>query len=347
MRIKCKVYKDFGSFKLNVDFDSTKNCIALLGESGSGKSMTLKTIAGIIKPDSGYIEVNGRVLFDSERKINLTPQERNVGYLFQDYCLFPNMNVEQNILCGLRKFKFAKEEQTNKLNEIIKLLHLNGLEKRKPDQLSGGQKQRVALARILIGEPEILLLDEPFSALDVYLRNKLQMELKGLLEKYDIQTILVTHDRDEAYLLSNEIVLVDSGNSVVQKDTKELFKDPLVLKAAILTGCKNFSKVEVLNDHEIHLIDWGFDIKLKRSVPIDTNYIGIRAHYFSKNKLGISQEIEVVDITEETFNNLVRFRFKNQSNSSDLVYWKVDKEVPIENNIKKIYFSLDDILLLK
>ena len=346
MGIKVHIIKQFNGFSLKVDFESGAKNIALLGPSGSGKSVTLKCIAGIIKPDSGYIELNGRVLFDSEKKINLAPQKRGVGYLFQSYALFPNMNVRNNILSGLHSEK-EKEKKETELYHYARLLNIENILANYPHEISGGQAQRVALARILVSNPQILLLDEPFSALDAFLRNKLQMELKGLLQQYNKQTILVSHDRDEAYLLSDEIVLVDHGKTIIKKDTKELFKDPEYLKAAILSGCKNFSKIEVIDSYKIRLIDWGFDIRLKKSVPININYIGIRAHYFSKEKLDIAQEIEVVDITEETFNNLVRFRFKNQTKSSDLIYWKVDKDIKVDKNTKQIYFNLDDILLLK
>lgn len=346
MSIKVHIIKDFPGFSLKVDFESDAKNIALLGPSGSGKSLTLKCIAGIIKPDHGYIELNGRVLFDSENHINLAPQKRKVGYLFQSYALFPNMSVKNNILTGLHSNK-DKEEKLKILNHFVKLLNIEEILDNYPHEISGGQAQRVALARILVSDPEILLLDEPFSALDAFLRNKLQMELKGLLKKYNKQTILVSHDRDEAYLLSNEIVLVDAGTTIVQKDTKELFKDPIYLKAAILSGCKNFSQIEVIDEHKIHVVDWGFDLKFKKSISSDIKYIGIRAHYFSKDKLDISEEIEVMDITEETFNNLVRFRFKNQDKTSELVYWKVDKDIKVDEKTKKIYFNLNDILLLK
>ena len=345
MSIKVHIVKKFNGFSLKVDFESDAKNIALLGPSGSGKSVTLKCIAGIIKPDSGYIELNGRVLFDSDNKINLAPQKRGVGYLFQSYALFPNMSVKNNILAGLHNEK-DKDKKQNELNHYAKLLNIEEILDNYPHEISGGQAQRVALARILVSNPEILLLDEPFSALDAFLRNKLQMELKGLLEQYNKQTILVSHDRDEAYLLSDETVLVDSGKTIIKKGTKELFKDPVFLKAAILSGCKNFSKIKVINDHQIQVVDWGFDIKMKDKIPVDTKFIGIRAHYFSKDKLEIAQEIEIVDVTEETFNNLVRFRFKNQNKTSELVYWKVDKDVDVIN-IKKIYFNSSDILLLK
>ena len=171
--------------------------------------MTLKCIAGIVTPDSGRIELNGRVLFDSEKKINLPPQKRKVGYLFQQYALFPNMTVEQNIETALRDR--PKEERKRIAAEKIKAFHLEGLEKHKPSQLSGGQQQRTALARIIASEPEILLLDEPFSALDSELRFFMEKEVQRVINEFGQSTIIVTHNRGEAYRLSDNIATMENG----------------------------------------------------------------------------------------------------------------------------------------
>lgn len=346
MKLKVHIYKKFEGFSLKVDFESDAKNIALLGPSGSGKSLTLKCIAGIIKPDRGYIELDNRVLFDSEKHINLPPQKRKVGYLFQSYALFPNMTVEKNILAGLHNEKDRKEKQA-KLYKYASLLKIVDILDNYPHEISGGQAQRTALARILVSKPDILLLDEPFSALDAFLRNKLQMELKDLLEKYQGQSILVSHDRDEAYILSDEIVLVDNGSIIIQKDTKELFKNPEYVKAALLTGCKNFSPVVKMDEHTIFCSDWGIKIVLNKEISDNITHVGIRAHYFSLGKKENINEIEVVEINEETFNNLVIFRFKHQLKNTEPLYWKVDKDVNVNNNTSKVYFSNSDVLLLK
>ena len=163
MSLSVDIEKKLGAFHLRSQFEAPDETMALLGASGCGKSMTLKCIAGIVTPDRGRIVLGGRVLFDSEKKINLPPQQRRVGYLFQQYALFPNMSVEQNILCGIRSGD--KAEKRRVLAEKIRMFRLEGLEKKHPAQLSGGQQQRVALARILCSEPEAILLDEPFSAI--------------------------------------------------------------------------------------------------------------------------------------------------------------------------------------
>jgi molybdate transport system ATP-binding protein len=179
VRILLSVYikKNLGKFDLDISFEAENETRALLGASGSGKSMTLKCIAGIEKPDEGFISLNGRVLFDSKKNIDLSPRLRKVGYLFQQYALFPNMTVLRNVITGVRDKDKDKATAMRKAREKLELMRLTGLEDKYPYQLSGGEQQRVALARILANEPELLLLDEPFSALDSYLRWQLELEL--------------------------------------------------------------------------------------------------------------------------------------------------------------------------
>ena len=179
MSLHIDIRKRLGSFTLDVKFSAENGITSLLGASGCGKSMTLKCIAGIEKPDEGRIELDGTVLFDSAQKINLPPQKRRVGYLFQNYALFPNMSVRQNILCGLNREK-DRGAKERRLRDMLRMMQLEGLEDRKPAQLSGGQQQRAALARILVNDPQILLLDEPFSALDGHLRDSLKVEMRDL-----------------------------------------------------------------------------------------------------------------------------------------------------------------------
>ncbi len=180
MSIEVNIKKRLGDFQLDVAFTAENEIMALLGASGCGKSMTLKCIAGIETPDTGRIVLDGRVLFDSEKRINVKPQKRKAGYLFQQYALFPNMTVWQNIAAGLRNKKKADEV----LPRIIDSMHLNGMERKRPHELSGGQQQRVALARILVNEPDVVLLDEPFSALDSHLRFDLEQKVRNEMKEY-------------------------------------------------------------------------------------------------------------------------------------------------------------------
>ena len=183
MSLTVDMKKKLGSFELETKFEAENGVTCLLGPSGCGKSMTLKCIAGIEKPDEGRIELDGTVLFDSKKGINLPPQKRMVGYMFQNYALFPNMTVRQNILCGMRHIK-DKAEKEARLNKYVSMFRLEGLENHRPAQLSGGQAQRTALARIMVSDPKLLLLDEPFSALDAHLRDKLMIEMRDVLARF-------------------------------------------------------------------------------------------------------------------------------------------------------------------
>ncbi len=224
MAIEVKIQRKRNTFELNIDFKSDSKRIGILGASGCGKSMTLKSIAGIEPPESGLIKIEGKTVYDSENKVNLKPQKRNIGYLFQNYALFPTMTVEKNIAAGL---KGKKQENAKRVREMIEKFQLTGLEKRFPAELSGGQQQRVALARIMAYKPDVILLDEPFSALDMYLKDRLQQELQELLEDYEGTVIMVSHSRDEVYRFSEELLIIDQGQIVAAGKTKELFQNPL------------------------------------------------------------------------------------------------------------------------
>ena len=203
--LQVRIKKKLGNFLLDVDFSMDGGIFAILGASGCGKSMTLKCIAGIERPDEGRIVLNDRVLFDSAKRINLPPQKRKVGYMFQDYALFPAMNVVQNIQAGM-----GRKPDPKKVREYITGFQLGGLEHHMPDQLSGGQKQRVAMARMLAAEPEVLLLDEPFGALDALTRIQMQKEILRIQEKEGTMMVMVTHDIDEAIYLGDRIVVMSA-----------------------------------------------------------------------------------------------------------------------------------------
>ena len=277
MSIKIQIQKKLDSFLLDISYQSESRRIGILGASGCGKSMTLKIIAGIETPDKGYIEMEGRTLFNRESRINLKPQKRNVGYLFQNYALFPTMTVEKNIAAGL---KGSRQENEVRVHEMVKKFQLKGLEKRLPGQLSGGQQQRVALARIMAYEPDVILLDEPFSALDMYLKDRLQQEMTEMLAYYKGTVIMVSHNRDEIYRFSEELLIIDKGRIAAAGETKELFRDPVIREAARLTGCKNFSRIRRMDAHTAEAADWGVTLHTTREIPEDIQWFGYRAHDF-------------------------------------------------------------------
>lgn len=274
MSLKVNIKKKLGNFNLDVAFETERGVFAILGASGCGKSMTLKCIAGIETPDEGRIELNGRVLYDSAKKINLTPQKRRVGYMFQDYALFPNMTVEQNIKAGM-----GKHPEEEKVRSYINRFRLEGLEKHYPAQLSGGQKQRVAMARMIASEPDILLLDEPFSALDSYLKWELEQEMRDMLAEVQKPVLFVSHNRDEVYRLCSMVSCIDHGKMEVIEETKEFFHNPKTKTAAVLSGCKNISAAEIVDNHHIKALDWGITLYVSE-IPERTKAVGIRAHSF-------------------------------------------------------------------
>ena len=209
--LEVQIYKKLAEFDLDVSFQVDDNILGFMGASGSGKSMTLKCIAGIETPDQGRIVLNGRVLFDSEKKINVPIQKRNVGYMFQSYALFPNMNVYENISVGLRARKVKDVDIV--VRKVMRQIQISELASRYPKQLSGGQRQRVALARLMAYEPDVLLLDEPFSALDEDLKKDLLQELKSELQ-ISKPVIFVSHDKEEVNYLCDLKYKIKQGEII-------------------------------------------------------------------------------------------------------------------------------------
>ena len=205
------IKKRLSHFELNIRIESDGGILGVFGASGSGKSMTLKCIAGIEKPDSGVIKLNDRVLFDSEQRINLKPQERGVGYLFQDYALFPNMTVRQNILTGLHHL--PRGERPAKADELMEQFHVDHLSRKRPDRLSGGERQRTALARLFASSPELILLDEPFSALDTVLKCELIPMMKDAITAYGKGCLMVSHDISELRAVCDRVTAVTDGRN--------------------------------------------------------------------------------------------------------------------------------------
>ena len=345
MSLIVDIRKNLGSFRLDVKFEAENEVTSLLGASGCGKSMTLKCIAGIEKPDEGHIELDGVVLFDSEKGINLPPQKRHVGYLFQNYALFPNMSVRQNILCGLNREKDRSVREA-RLRDMLHMLQLKGLENHKPHQLSGGQQQRVALARILVSDPRLLLLDEPFSALDGHLRDALKIELRDLLQRYGREVLMVTHDRTEAYNMSAQIAVMDQGRILARKPTKALFADPGSVPAAILTGCKNIAAARKLDEHTVEVPEWGVRLEVAREVKDGLKAVGIRAHYFNPTAARNRFPVRYVEEMEEPFETIIQFRYAGQAPDSPPIWWRMAKDKRPEKFPNELGIASANVLLL-
>lgn len=345
MSLFVDIEKRLGDFRLTARFETQGGTLGLLGASGCGKSMTLKCIAGVERPDRGTIVLDGETLFDSERGINLPPQKRQVGYLFQHYALFPNMTAEQNILCALRWEKDRVRRNTE-LERVVRLCRLEGLEKLRPHQLSGGQQQRTALARILASQPRLLLLDEPFSALDSHLRDKLQLELRGLLEQFGRDTLLVTHSRDEAYHMCARIAVMDQGRLLSVKETKSLFADPGSVCACLLTGCKNIAPAQKTGNCQVEVPDWGVTFQTARPVEEGLKAVGIRAHYFNAKATQNRFPVTYLGEMEEPFEWIVEFRYQGQREGTPSLWWRVPKDRRPERFPEQFGVAPANVLLL-
>lgn len=294
MSLYVNIEKKLGAFNLKVAFSAENETLALLGPSGCGKSLTLKCIAGIEKPDHGQIILDGVTLFDSVKKINLSPQERRIGLMLQNYALFPNMTVLQNIAAGAKREK-NKGFRREKIDYILDSFGLSEFSDRLPQTLSGGQQQRVALARILVSEPKILLLDEPFSALDSHLRLSLEEEVRQVIRGFGKTVLFVSHDREEVYRMSQQIAIMDQGSIIEIGEKGQIFEHPKCLQTARLVGCEN---VILAEDH----------------------YIGIRAKDIQPSDNGqpyyISHRVDGPDY--------ITYRLVSETGDTAL-YWKTDK----------------------
>lgn len=354
MSLQAVIKKRFSGFTLEASLHTEGGVLGILGASGCGKSMTLKCIAGIETPDEGRIVLNDRVLYDSSKGINLPPQKRNVGYLFQNYALFPNMTVEANISAGLNGTRAEKQAAVDKM---IKRFKLEGLEKRFPSQLSGGQQQRVALARILIYEPDVIMLDEPFSALDFYLKEQMQFQVKEVLQSYTGNTLLVTHSRDEVYRFCDYSLILDKGKVVMNGATKDIFHRPENVMAARLTGCKNFSRIKKLDRHHVTALDWGISLETADEVGEEIRYIGIRAHQFYPAENGVNLfSCRWSTTLKQPFEwDILLKPLEMPDNDSDesFLWWKVDytrRDILEEHqpgDIMVLSVKPEDVLLLK
>lgn len=327
MGLELSVTKKLKGFTLDLDMKVDNSPMGILGASGCGKSMTLKCIAGIENPTSGRIILHNKVLFDSYKKINLKPQERKVGYLFQNYALFPTMTVEQNILAG---FQGNKTDSKRIINDYLERFQLTPFKKRYPFELSGGQQQRVALARILVSNPDMILLDEPFSALDSFLKEAMQHELLSILNEYKGLVLIVSHSRDEIYKLCPSLTILNNGTSLCYGKTKELFRNPKMLQAAKITGCKNISPIQKIDDNHFLALDWNVTLTSRERIDSNIHYVGIRAHDLMPSSTSLENTVKVVcKIEYEAPFEYEYLLDTYEGNVENPLWWKIQK---LQNN---------------
>lgn len=281
MSLEVDITKSFGTFTLDVAFSAGNETLGFLGESGCGKSLTMRCIAGIEKPDRGRIVVNGRVFFDSESGVNLSPQERKTALLFQNYMLFPNFTVAQNVAAGIGK-DVSKADRDAIVARELKRFGLEKFEKRYPAQLSGGQQQRVALARMLAAKPGILMLDEPFSALDAHLKSVLEQNLVSLFDAFSGTVLYVSHDIDESLRFCDRIAVVEDGHIMEEGTGDDIVNRPRSVAGLKLSGCKNITAAEYVDDRHVRLPKWGIEVTVDRPAPHDVTHMGVRAFFLKR-----------------------------------------------------------------
>ncbi|MGM0331269.1 ATP-binding cassette domain-containing protein [Enterococcus sp. AZ050] len=283
MRLIVDIQKELKSHTLQIQFETKTQTTGILGASGCGKSMLLKCIAGVETADKGQIVLNDQVLFDAEQKINLSPQQRKIGLLFQQYALFPHLSVVENLTFVTKDLQLV--------TQLLASFHLTKVQQQYPSQLSGGQRQRVAFARMLAAQPAYLLLDEPFSALDAPLKEELQIELQQRLSNLNQHALIVSHSLDELYKLCQSLVIITKKQTLFGA-TNQLFNQPQTIEAAKLTGCKNIWPVKRIDAHRVQVIGWQQTLTVTQEVPISCHSIGIRAHDFTTEPQATNQ-IEV------------------------------------------------------
>jgi molybdate ABC transporter permease protein len=274
--LQAELERRLEGFTLNVGIETSAGAAGLLGPSGSGKSMTLRMIAGVSAPDRGRIILNGRVLFDSARRINLAPAQRKIGMVFQDYALFPHLTVAENVGFGLAGM--ASSQRRARVEQQLASMHIQELANRFPREISGGQRQRVAIARCMAMQPDALLLDEPFAALDPHLRRRTEEQLRETLAHFRGPVVFVTHDMEEAFRFCTDLVVLNHGRVIGKGPRQELFERPRTVAAARLTGCKNIVEAARSGDHRIAVPAWNCELASAAVVPGALTHVGYRSH---------------------------------------------------------------------
>lgn len=372
MSLSVSIKKHFPAFTLDVNIEAGNETLGWLGESGCGKSLTMRCIAGIETPDEGKIVVNGKTFFEREAgkrpTVNLSPQERKTALLFQNYMLFPNLTVAENVAAGIDR-KLPKEEREAQVNAELKRFGLDGFGKRYPSQLSGGQQQRVALARMLAAKPDILMLDEPFSALDAHLKGALEQNLAGLFETFHGTILYVSHDIDEALRFCDRIAVIEKGHVMEVSTGNSLVNNPQSAASIKLSGCKNATPARRINDHRVFLPAWGIEVETDKPVQENLTCIGVRAFFLEQAKEPgrNTYRVRVVRTSDSRFDRSALLEFLDREPGADKVvdqtenemkyleqhlFWRIGKlkvpeeKLPIKDEVLLIRIPSDKVYLV-
>lgn len=355
MPLSFHLKKDFYNFKIDVTLDLREEMAVLFGPSGAGKSSILNMIAGLLRPDEGFINIDGREIYNSRKGLNIPIRKRRIGYVFQELALFPHMTVFENIAYGLTGL--SKKAIEERVNELLVLMRLVGLEERYPYEISGGQKQRVALARTLITEPKVLLLDEPFTALDYPVREKLRADLIKIHKRYPITTVIVTHDQEEAYILGEKLAVINEGSIEQVGEKGEVFYTPRTRQVAKFLGIMNIfdgvihsisTKEVVIRNPDLGLVRARRkeDLKLKEGNSISFGIRPEEVMILREDKMGkvVDNPVEgrILDIVERGIQNTLFFKTKDGASIikidiPNFAYRKigVTKDKPVTVSLKK------------
>lgn len=293
--LEIKIKKTLPDFHLAIDLTVDREIVSILGPSGSGKTMTLLSIAGLIRPDEGSIRLNERTLFSSAEGVFLPPQKRKIGFVFQNYALFPHLTVAENIAYGMHGK--PKKDIQKRVAELLELINIPGLKMRYPGELSSGQQQRVALARAIAPEPEALLLDEPFSALDTFRRERLEYELLALHQYFKGDILFITHDLAQGFKIGTRMAIYENGRIVQCESREKVINSPVNRTAAKLTGVKNLFDGYIASIEngavQAYIPEFGKPLKINYPETLNLSLnqpviIGIRPEH-----------IEIMDYTQE------------------------------------------------
>lgn len=372
MSLSVSIKKHFPAFTLDVNIEAGNETLGWLGESGCGKSLTMRCIAGIETPDEGKIVVNGKTFFEREAgkrpTVNLSPQERKTALLFQNYMLFPNLTVAENVAAGIDR-KLPKEEREAQVNAELKRFGLDGFDKRYPSQLSGGQQQRVALARMLAAKPDILMLDEPFSALDAHLKGALEQNLAGLFETFHGTILYVSHDIDEALRFCDRIAVIEKGHVMEVSTGNNLVNNPQSAASIKLSGCKNATPARRINDHRVFLPAWGIEVETDKPVQENLTCMGVRAFFLEQAKEPgrNTYRVRVVRTSDSRFDRSALLEFLDREPGANKVvdqsenemkyleqhlFWRIDKlkvpeeKLPVKDEVLLIRIPSDRVYLV-